>query len=234
MHPTLRKRQEQRFPRLPDLCCVGDRTASSPAVLRGLREARFPFWGWLQAERARYAAPCFAFWPNCFGPSVTGGLREARFPFWGWLQAKRGRSAAPCFAFCPNCFELARQFGQNAKRPLSRAFYLAERGGFEPPVQFNPYGSLANYWFKPLTHLSKWGGKYSRRFQMVIPVGFEPTTASLEGRCSIHLSYGTRSSGESRDSLANQGIPKTKPMRATCHFALRAGHLSFWKGPKNS
>ena len=32
----------------------------------------------------------------------------------------------------------------------------AERGGFEPPVQNNPYGSLANYWFKPLTHLSCW------------------------------------------------------------------------------
>ncbi len=31
---------------------------------------------------------------------------------------------------------------------------FAERGGFEPPVQFNPYDSLANYWFKPLTHLS--------------------------------------------------------------------------------
>ena len=32
--------------------------------------------------------------------------------------------------------------------------FLAERGGFEPPVQFNPYDSLANYWFQPLTHLS--------------------------------------------------------------------------------
>ncbi len=43
------------------------------------------------------------------------------------------------------------------------AFMVAERGGFEPPVQFNPYGSLANYWFKPLTHLSGVsGGKYSR------------------------------------------------------------------------
>jgi len=38
------------------------------------------------------------------------------------------------------------------KIPADRGF--AERGGFEPPVQFNPYGSLANYWFKPLTHLS--------------------------------------------------------------------------------
>jgi hypothetical protein len=33
-------------------------------------------------------------------------------------------------------------------------FCCAERGGFEPPVQFNPYDSLANCWFQPLTHLS--------------------------------------------------------------------------------
>ncbi len=69
---------------------------------------------------------------------------------------------------------------------------VAERGGFEPPVQFNPYGSLANYWFKPLTHLSVSGGKYNRRREMAIPVGFEPTTACLEGRCSIQLSYGIK------------------------------------------
>jgi hypothetical protein len=31
---------------------------------------------------------------------------------------------------------------------------FAERGGFEPPVPFNEYGSLANCWFQPLTHLS--------------------------------------------------------------------------------
>jgi hypothetical protein len=30
----------------------------------------------------------------------------------------------------------------------------AVREGFEPSVQFNPYGSLANYWFEPLTHLT--------------------------------------------------------------------------------
>ena len=30
----------------------------------------------------------------------------------------------------------------------------AEKGGFEPPVRFNPYDSLANCWFKPLTHFS--------------------------------------------------------------------------------
>jgi hypothetical protein len=28
------------------------------------------------------------------------------------------------------------------------------REGFEPSVQFNPYGSLANYWIEPLSHLT--------------------------------------------------------------------------------
>ena len=81
----------------------------------------------------------------------------------------------------------------DAETPHFRgAFTLAERGGFEPPVQFNPYGSLANYWFKPLTHLSNSGGKYNRLFQLTaIPEGFEPSAACLEGRCSIQLSYGT-------------------------------------------
>ncbi len=31
---------------------------------------------------------------------------------------------------------------------------LAVRAGFEPAVQSYPYGSLANYWFQPLTHLT--------------------------------------------------------------------------------
>jgi hypothetical protein len=31
---------------------------------------------------------------------------------------------------------------------------IAEGGGFEPPVQFNPYDSLANCWFQPLTQPS--------------------------------------------------------------------------------
>ena len=32
---------------------------------------------------------------------------------------------------------------------------MAERGGFEPPVQCNPYNGLANRCFQPLSHLSK-------------------------------------------------------------------------------
>ena len=31
---------------------------------------------------------------------------------------------------------------------------LAVRKGFEPLVQFNPYVSLANWWFQPLIHLT--------------------------------------------------------------------------------
>src|SRR5208283_4500902 len=31
---------------------------------------------------------------------------------------------------------------------------MAERGGFEPPVQFYPYNGLANRPFRPLRHLS--------------------------------------------------------------------------------
>ena len=101
---------------------------------------------------------------------------------------------------------------------------MAERGGFEPPVQFNPYGSLANYWFKPLTHLSNSGGKYSRLFEnFVIPVGFEPTTASLEGRCSIQLSYGTKYFGENRDCMAIQSFRRLSRIERRAFFALRAG-----------
>ena len=33
-------------------------------------------------------------------------------------------------------------------------YNCAEREGFEPSVPLSKYGSLANYWFKPLTHLS--------------------------------------------------------------------------------
>ena len=31
---------------------------------------------------------------------------------------------------------------------------LAERGGFEPPIRFNPYNGLANRRLQPLGHLS--------------------------------------------------------------------------------
>ena len=45
---------------------------------------------------------------------------------------------------------------RHKKRPNSCEIdQLAESGGFEPPIQFNPYDSLANCWFQPLTQLSR-------------------------------------------------------------------------------
>ena len=35
-----------------------------------------------------------------------------------------------------------------------KAKKMAERGGFEPPVEFDPYDGLANRSFRPLRHLS--------------------------------------------------------------------------------
>ncbi len=41
------------------------------------------------------------------------------------------------------------------KKPENNVFRLfAERGGFEPPVPISQYVSLANWWIKPLSHLS--------------------------------------------------------------------------------
>gem|GEM_PF-2800736 len=47
--------------------------------------------------------------------------------------------------------------------------FTAVREGFEPSVQFNPYGSLANYWFEPLTHLTgfKKDGKNKLKSQII-------------------------------------------------------------------
>ena len=45
----------------------------------------------------------------------------------------------------------------NWDSPITGVEYInlnAERGGFEPPVRVIAYDSLANCWFKPLTHLS--------------------------------------------------------------------------------
>ena len=47
-----------------------------------------------------------------------------------------------------------KEIDKKEKSPIMGFFLFAVREGFEPSVQFNPYGSLANYWFEPLTHLT--------------------------------------------------------------------------------
>lgn len=45
---------------------------------------------------------------------------------------------------------------QKCRKSQNKKFtaFFAERGGFEPPEPIAQFGSLANYWFQPLTHLS--------------------------------------------------------------------------------
>lgn len=42
--------------------------------------------------------------------------------------------------------------GLNSRKSVKSL--LAVKGGFEPPIRFNPYDSLANCWFQPLTHFT--------------------------------------------------------------------------------
>jgi hypothetical protein len=61
---------------------------------------------------------------------------------------------------------------QGVKSRLSEA-KLAERGGFEPPVRFDPYDGLANRSFRPLRHLSGKAVKLwsQREFDYIPPDG---------------------------------------------------------------
>jgi hypothetical protein len=71
------------------------------------------------------------------------------------------------------------------KRPGWRAFW--RRGGdSNPRYRLSPYGSLANYWFKPLTHLSKVPHHVRRgRKDRILP---QTSTASPTPACtSAHL-----------------------------------------------
>ena len=46
------------------------------------------------------------------------------------------------------------EWGRNEEGARNPGIKMAERGGFEPPVEFDPYDGLANRSFRPLRHLS--------------------------------------------------------------------------------
>ncbi len=58
---------------------------------------------------------------------------------------------------------------------------MAESGGFEPPVRFDTYDSLANCWFKPLTQLSIFIYNYLlvRQFIPIVRGGLSHSPNSL-------------------------------------------------------
>ena len=60
------------------------------------------------------------------------------------------------------------------------------------------------------------GQRYAERDgekKVVTPVGFEPTTVCLEGRCSIHLSYGIKATKVTR-KMANPKADLQYPVGA--------------------
>ena len=72
-------------------------------------------------------------------------------------------------------------------------FYFAETKGFEPPIHCCIHAFQACALSHSATSLyisEKKSLQYIASFySFVSPEGFEPSTASLEGRCSIQLSY---------------------------------------------
>ena len=50
--------------------------------------------------------------------------------------------------------KMREKWGRNGEECPILSVKMAERGGFEPPVEFDPYDGLANRSFRPLRHLS--------------------------------------------------------------------------------
>lgn len=130
--------------------------------------------------------------PHVAGPFSLRGLRTCRYrplrdqacPWRGWGIAL-GRaipggeaSRSSLLSLCSRLFHrlpslklrLARSVNEKA-RPLRGQACPWRRGGdSNPRYRLTQYGSLANCWFKPLTHLSRW------------PTSFGGA-AKIEGRC---------------------------------------------------
>ena len=77
---------------------------------------------------------------------------------------------------------------------------MAERGGFEPPVRFNPYNGLANRRIRPLCHLSKPTNRLSQRaFSSKVKHGW--------------TNFGRRPWQDEVVAFGEVTIPKSKPPR---------------------
>ncbi len=86
---------------------------------------------------------------------APGFMESLDLQLWTHLGAlnRRGRSG-------PGVSPVGFGFGSHrrdarATTRLMERIEVAERGGFEPPIQFNPYIGLANRRLQPLGHLSR-------------------------------------------------------------------------------
>ena len=92
----------------------------------------------------------------------------------------------------------------------------AERGGFEPPIQFDPYSGLANRRFRPLSHLSR---RLRVTYQMVRRV--VNTSHQLAKRAKSLLYMRDRSSRSAPPSIRpgqylTCGVPRGMSHRIHC------------------
>src|SRR5688572_5000268 len=91
------------------------------------------------------------------GVSAPGCKRKglaALIPVWRY-KTNAGANAPWYFSICPLRPAIGGLYSQMKNAPLwEHLFCLAERVGFEPTVQCNPYDDLANRSFRPLRHLS--------------------------------------------------------------------------------
>ncbi len=70
---------------------------------------------------------------------------------------------------------LSKSYGVRVYRWLEnpliiRRRIITERGGFEPPMEFNPHNSLAGSRFQPLSHLSKVTVLYHSRLILFVNI----------------------------------------------------------------
>src|SRR5439155_24322783 len=83
--------------------------------------------------------------PGCLEPLVRGH---------GELH-EGDRNRKPTSGFSSNFLREGQRAESARSFPSKFAFpAVAERGGFEPPIRFNPYNGLANRRLQPLGHLS--------------------------------------------------------------------------------
>jgi len=146
------------FPFRPMLERAGDAGGDCP------RRA-IPFWGWLRRKAEdRYALRAFSFPAYARARGGRGGLPETGYPFGGRLRLKAwDRYALLLFHFL-RMLERARHTEEMKKPTTFRrsAFHRRRGGDSNPRYRLTQYGSLANCWFQPLTHLSVGFKEHSR------------------------------------------------------------------------